>query len=152
MTGQPLLPQVALDAAARERTTIIVAHRLSTIRNATSIAVVQDGTILEQGAPLARLDMQESPDTFANTASPTMSLCNNQQQGVWPCCCAVLVSLPGGTRSAVVACGCSCTRAEPSRADAWLMCGACCTAGTHQQLMAKPGSGYSALVRHQQQA
>lgn len=33
--------QVALDAAAQGRTTVIVAHRLSTIRNAGTIAVVQ---------------------------------------------------------------------------------------------------------------
>ncbi len=36
--------QVALDAAAQSRTTVIVAHRLSTIRNANTIAVVQVGT------------------------------------------------------------------------------------------------------------
>lgn len=33
--------QVALTAAAKGRTTVIVAHRLSTIRNAEHIAVIQ---------------------------------------------------------------------------------------------------------------
>ncbi|KAI6671228.1 hypothetical protein NL676_006113 [Syzygium grande] len=42
--------QEALDEAAIGRTTIIVAHRLSTIRNADIIAVVQDGRIHESGS------------------------------------------------------------------------------------------------------
>lgn len=42
--------QVALESAAEGRTTVIVAHRLSTIRNASTIAVVQDGAILESGS------------------------------------------------------------------------------------------------------
>jgi hypothetical protein len=133
--------QVALDAAARERTTVIVAHRLSTIRNATSIAVVQDGTILEQ-------------DTLP-TLHHLRNLLSHHHQLVGPLaplCCAVLVALPGSTRPATLACRRTCIRAGSSRADAWLTCGACLAAGTHQQLMAKPGSGYSALVRHQQQA
>jgi ATP-binding cassette subfamily B (MDR/TAP) protein 1 len=31
------------------RTSVIVAHRLSTIRNADSIAVIQEGVIIEEG-------------------------------------------------------------------------------------------------------
>ncbi|KAF8010919.1 hypothetical protein BT93_J1528 [Corymbia citriodora subsp. variegata] len=42
--------QEALDKAVIGRTTIVVAHRLSTIRNANVIAVVQDGRILESGS------------------------------------------------------------------------------------------------------
>lgn len=41
--------QEALDKLMQNRTTILVAHRLSTIRNASSIAVVQEGRIVEQG-------------------------------------------------------------------------------------------------------
>lgn len=41
--------QQALDAAAQGRTTIAVAHRLSTIQNADCIYVLEDGKVLEQG-------------------------------------------------------------------------------------------------------
>jgi ATP-binding cassette subfamily B (MDR/TAP) protein 1 len=41
--------QEALDRLMQGRTSVIVAHRLSTIRNADSIAVIQDGTIIEEG-------------------------------------------------------------------------------------------------------
>jgi ABC-type multidrug transport system fused ATPase/permease subunit len=43
------LVQQALDAAMAGRTTLVIAHRLSTVRGATSIAVVQAGAIVEQG-------------------------------------------------------------------------------------------------------
>ena len=44
-----ILIQGALDELCRGRTTLVVAHRLSTIRNADEIAVIADGRITEQG-------------------------------------------------------------------------------------------------------
>ncbi|KAL0426426.1 UNVERIFIED_CONTAM: ABC transporter B family member 1 [Sesamum latifolium] len=42
--------QEALDRACAGKTTILVAHRLSTIRNAHVIAVLDDGKVAEQGS------------------------------------------------------------------------------------------------------
>ena len=44
-----ILIQEALDELCRGRTTLVVAHRLSTIKNADEIAVVSGGVITEQG-------------------------------------------------------------------------------------------------------
>lgn len=44
------LIQHAFDELAKERTSIIIAHRLSTIRNADTIAVVEDGRLVEMGS------------------------------------------------------------------------------------------------------
>ncbi|KAI8650841.1 hypothetical protein NCS57_01419000 [Fusarium keratoplasticum] len=41
--------QQALDRAARDRTTIVIAHKLATIRNADNIVVLSQGKIAEQG-------------------------------------------------------------------------------------------------------
>ncbi|KAM7254078.1 hypothetical protein ACFE04_031760 [Oxalis oulophora] len=41
--------QQALDRLMRNRTTVLVAHRLSTIKNADQISVIQGGKIIEQG-------------------------------------------------------------------------------------------------------
>lgn len=42
----------ALERLMRDRTTVLVAHRLSTIRGVDSIGVVQDGRVVEQGSHL----------------------------------------------------------------------------------------------------
>ena len=43
------LVQQALDELMRGRTTLIIAHRLSTVRNANRIAVIKDGRVVESG-------------------------------------------------------------------------------------------------------
>ena len=43
------LVQEALDQAQKNRTTITVAHRLSTIRNADVICVMRSGRVVEMG-------------------------------------------------------------------------------------------------------
>jgi subfamily B ATP-binding cassette protein MsbA len=42
--------QEALDRLMEGRTTVVVAHRLSTVRNADTIAVLEDGKIIESGS------------------------------------------------------------------------------------------------------
>jgi ATP-binding cassette subfamily B protein len=49
--------QRALDAALEGRTSLVIAHRLSTVRNADEILVVDDGQIVERGTHLELLDL-----------------------------------------------------------------------------------------------
>lgn len=42
--------QQALDSASKDRTTIVIAHKLKTIRNADNIVVLSSGKIIEQGS------------------------------------------------------------------------------------------------------
>ncbi len=48
-TETELLIQQALERLMVGRTTVVIAHRLSTVRNADKIVVLQDGRIVEQG-------------------------------------------------------------------------------------------------------
>ncbi len=43
--------QASLDRLSSGRTTIVIAHRLSTVRNADTIAVIENGRVAECGAP-----------------------------------------------------------------------------------------------------
>lgn len=49
--------QEALDRVSKGRTTIVIAHKLSTVKNADSIAVVSRGTVIEQGTHHELLEM-----------------------------------------------------------------------------------------------
>lgn len=61
-----ILIQQSLDELCKGRTTIVVAHRLSTIKNADMIAVVQDGVITEQGT---HEQLMSENGTYANLYS-----------------------------------------------------------------------------------
>ena len=79
--------QRALNALTKDRTTFVIAHRLSTVRNADMILVLKDGEIVEQGryAELVRqgglfaeLDAQgkfvaDAEDPTTSYAEPTLT-------------------------------------------------------------------------------
>ena len=55
-TESESLIQAALDEAMRDRTTLVIAHRLSTVESADRIFVVENGTIAETGTHQELLD------------------------------------------------------------------------------------------------
>ena len=63
--------QQALDRLMKNRTTVMVAHRLSTIKNADQISVLEDGKIIEQGSHSALIE---------NNSGAYYKLINIQQQ------------------------------------------------------------------------
>jgi len=58
-TETELLIQEALERLMQGRTTIIIAHRLSTVRNADQIVVLEDKSISEMGTHEELLDLEE---------------------------------------------------------------------------------------------
>ncbi len=74
------LVQAALERLMKERTTLVIAHRLATVLKADRILVLDDGRIAEQGthdslvaadgiyARLARLQFETGADAFRNAA------------------------------------------------------------------------------------
>lgn len=56
-----ILVQNALQTASKGRTTIIIAHRLSTLRNAHKIVVIDDGRVVETGS---HSELVAKPDGF----------------------------------------------------------------------------------------
>ena len=61
-----ILIQAALDELCKGRTTLVVAHRLSTIKNADEIVVISNGSIKEQGS---HDELVESNGIYANLYS-----------------------------------------------------------------------------------
>jgi len=58
-TETEMLIQEALERLIRGRTTIIIAHRLSTVRNADQIVVLEDKSIREMGSHSELLAMED---------------------------------------------------------------------------------------------
>ena len=56
--------QEALDRIMVGRTSIVIAHRLTTIQNADSIAVIQDGKVIEQGTHSYLMNKGEGHDPY----------------------------------------------------------------------------------------
>jgi len=59
-SGSEYIVQEALDRLMLGRTTVVVAHRLSTIKNADMIAVLQQGVVVETGTHSELLAKGES--------------------------------------------------------------------------------------------
>ncbi len=57
-TETEMLIQEALERLIKGRTTIIIAHRLSTVRNADNIVVLENGQIKEMGTHGELLEQQ----------------------------------------------------------------------------------------------
>ena len=52
------LIEIGMDHLMKNRTTFVIAHRLSTVRNANAIMVLEDGVIIERGNHDQLLEMK----------------------------------------------------------------------------------------------
>ena len=80
-TESEMLVQSALDHLMKDRTTLVIAHRLATVLNADRILVIDDGRLVEEGthrslvdkngvyAKLARLQFESRSDAFEATGT-----------------------------------------------------------------------------------
>jgi ABC-type multidrug transport system fused ATPase/permease subunit len=60
------LVQDALDTLMMNRTSVVIAHRLSTVRKADKIIVIQDGKVLEEGTHDSLIAMNGAYANFVN--------------------------------------------------------------------------------------
>jgi len=67
-TRTEVLIQKAMAELMRDRTSFVIAHRLSTVRNADTILVMDNGSIVEQGNHAELMAARGSTTTFT-TAS-----------------------------------------------------------------------------------
>ena len=58
-TRTELFIQEALGNLFKDRTSFIIAHRLSTVKNADTIIVIENGVVVEQGSHLRLLKKEE---------------------------------------------------------------------------------------------
>jgi ATP-binding cassette subfamily B (MDR/TAP) protein 1 len=71
--------QQALDRVSKDRTTIVIAHKLSTIRNADNIAVMADGVVVEQGTHNELIERDGAYGTYSFLAMRNLTLANRSQ-------------------------------------------------------------------------
>ena len=67
--------QQSLERLAKDRTTFVIAHRLSTVRNADLILVVDHGDIVEQGT---HEELLAKKGVYENLYHSGTSLANHQ--------------------------------------------------------------------------